>query len=197
MHPVTGGMMAKALAATLLAAMGSPGCSDADGSLADSSAGPDGAGASPAGPVALRNLSARLTSKYGCPLDGSTFQACGDYRFTFVLHNSTGAAIQRMDQLELRGAALRASNGMGCPTAPWLAASNSDTPVIDVEFKYIDGINKLVIKYPCALGTSWAADSAAPVAAPYSGSVTVRVAGILTDATPWTAEASTVLVDGT
>jgi hypothetical protein len=153
---------------------------------------PDGGGERS---VSLRNLSARLTSKYSCQASGGATMSCGDYRFSFVLQNSAATAIARMERIELTLAALRVTSSLACPTAPWLADAGASTPVIDVEFKYLDGLSPLVTRFPCSGDTSWTADSGNVVAAPESGTAVLRVQGLLTDAAPWTAEGSAQLMD--
>jgi hypothetical protein len=165
------------------------------GNDAEDPGGPRDSGApGPGGPVALKNLSARLLRKYDCQLNG-TLRSCGDYRFSFILQNSASVATLRMEQIELTLGALHARTSLGCMSAPWLASRESSTQVIDVWFNYLEGTNRLVTKFPCSAGVSWAADTGDPVAAPYTGTVTVRIRGLLTDATLWTAEGSADLFD--
>jgi hypothetical protein len=150
-------------------------------------------------PVSLRNLTVKLVSKYKCdPNEAGTMIDCAQYQFTFALRNNTSTPGGRLEQVEfeLGGETFR-SDLIRCSDVPWTMEPFSTTSVIDLMMTYNfmampPGAN---LAYPCGAMTTGKAIVGPVPEAQYEGAVTVRVTGLLSDATPWLGEATVALID--
>ena len=165
-----------------------------------------------AGPVNIKNLSAKLLEKskgeIGCNGKGSVLGDTGSYRLSFVLENLVAKdmnGIARLESLSIEAGSWKIAGGATCTASPWRGmASTSD--IIDIAFGNpshpTPSFAYLLATVPCnsttgsVLVESETCDSSGTIGqAPYSGTVTLELRGLLDDATPWTAQATAELQD--
>jgi hypothetical protein len=189
------------LLAMALAACGSSSGDDDDG-VVDSGSPPVDADTGPA--VVIQGLSPRLVVAYTCDLDNAGPRddgPCANYNISMSLTNGTLHGITRIDEVEIdiAGATLSPFDPLTCSTTPWIAAAGQNSGVIDLElYWYYAPVTAPALRYDCPVETdrvNLLLDGVTMPDAPADGSLTVRVTGILDDATPWTAERTAPIAD--
>lgn len=149
--------------------------------------------ARPVAPIGIEHLSARLVSKYRChPGGGEDYGDCGDYVLTFLLHNAGASAVARVEDVRVAlGRDLSIDSGqVRCGEPPWALFPRATSAPIELD------LAELKLKFACG-GRTQSVALEPRASLPYKGAVTVRLAGLLEDGTPWTAQASVDLVDAT
>lgn len=175
---------------TAMAACGSSSEGDDDGVVDGGGGGVDAGSA-----VVIQGLSPRLEASYVCDVDGAGPGGngpCANYHISLSITNGTLKAITRIDEVEIDigGATLSPITPLTCGTTPWIAAAGENTGVIDIDLYWYYAAGP-TLRYDCPVDPERESvyyDGETMPPAPTGGSLTVRLFGILDDATPWTTE---------
>lgn len=148
-------------------------------------------------PVSLLNPTVTVIDEHrSCTVGGMTRYDCYSYGITFVIeNNSPEVAIDRLSsvKIEVGNRDLVVDAAISCKEHPWTVPPSEKTSVIEIQYIANTGgfFEDIEVRLPC--GSIDRLEETRVVPEPFSagvasGTLTLSLSGIMTDASPWEIE---------